>query len=262
MKKKAFLMATLLLPLFLWAKNPDPKEQKIVRAVRANGPISIDGILEEKVWQEQGYSNFVQSDPIDGAQPSEKTEVWIAYDDEALYVAARLYDSQPDLIISLLGRRDDFVDSDWFIFAVDPYYDRRSGFQFAVNPGGSIVDWTLYNDEWNDSTWDGIWEWKALIEEEGWTVEIRVPYNQLRFPKKDEYVWGVNFRRVIKRKNERVGFVWVPKEDSGYVSRFAKIVGIQDIHPGRLIEFLPYTVGQAQYSPEESGNPFETGELL
>jgi len=175
-------------------------------------------------------------------------------------VAARLYDSQPELITSRLGRRDDFVDSDWFIFAVDPYYDRRSGYQFAVNPAGSIVDWTLYNDEWNDTTWDGVWEWKALIDEEGWTVEIRIPYNQLRFPKKDEYVWGINFRRVIKRKNEKVGYVWVPKEDSGYVSRFAKLLGIKEIRPGRHIEFLPYSVAQAQYSPEESGNPFETGE--
>jgi len=256
--KSAFIVI-LLSPLFLLAQPPTPQEQKTVHATRANGPISIDGVLEETAWQEEGYSDFIQSDPTDGAQPTEKTKVWVAYDEKSLYVAARLYDSQPELITSRLGRRDDFVDSDWFIFAVDPYYDRRSGYQFAVNPAGSIVDWTLLNDEWDDSTWDGVWEGKALIDEEGWTVEIRIPYNQLRFPKKDEYVWGVNFRRVIKRKNEKIGFVWVPKEDSGYVSRFAKLLGIQDIRPGRLIEFLPYSVVQAQYSPEESGNPFETG---
>jgi hypothetical protein len=91
------------------------------------------------------------------------------------------------------------VESDWFIFAVDPYYDRRSGFQFAVNPAGSIVDWTLYNDEWDDRTWDGIWEWKTEIDEEGWTVELRIPFNQLRFPKREEYIWGVNFRRMALR---------------------------------------------------------------
>ena len=256
--KSAFIII-FLSPLFLLAQPPTPQAQKTVHAIRANGPISIDGVLEETAWQEEGYSDFIQSDPTDGAQPTEKTKVWVAYDEKSLYVAARLYDSQPELITSRLGRRDDFVDSDWFIFAVDPYYDRRSGYQFAVNPAGSIVDWTLYNDEWDDSTWDGVWEWKALIDEEGWTVEIRIPYNQLRFPKKDEYVWGVNFRRVIKRKNERIGFVWVAKEDSGYVSRFAKLLGIKDIRPGRHIEFLPYSVVQAQYSPEESGNPFETG---
>jgi hypothetical protein len=260
MGKKSAIIIILLLPLFLLAKPPEPQEQKTVKAVRANGPLSIDGVLEEGVWQEEGYSDFIQSDPTDGAQPTEKTEVWVAYDDKSLYVAARLYDSQPELITCRLGRRDDFVDSDWFIFAVDPYYDRRSGYQFAVNPAGSIVDWTLYNDEWNDTTWDGVWEWKAQIDEEGWTVEIRIPYNQLRFPKKEEYTWGVNFRRVIKRKNERITFVWVPKEDSGYVSRFARLLGIQGIRPGRHIEFLPYSVAQAQYSPEESGNPFETGQ--
>lgn len=259
MGKKSAIIVILLSPLFLLAQPPTPQEQKTVHAIRADGPISIDGVLEETAWQEEGYSDFIQSDPTDGAQPTEKTKVWVAYDEKSLYVAARLYDSQPELITCRLGRRDDFVDSDWFIFAVDPYYDRRSGYQFAVNPAGSIVDWTLYNDEWNDTTWDGVWEWKALIDEEGWTVEIRIPYNQLRFPKKEEYVWGVNFRRVIKRKNEEICFVWVPKEDSGYVSRFAKLLGIQGIRPGRHIEFLPYSVVQAQYSPEESGNPFETG---
>jgi len=261
MRDKAALMVLIvIIPLFLFAKNIKTPEQKTVQAVRANGLIKIDGILEEKVWQNQGYSDFTQSDPEDGAQPTEKTEVWVAYDEKALYVAACLYDSQPELIKSRLGRRDDFVESDWFIFAVDPYYDKRTGFQFAVNPAGSIVDWTLFNDEWNDTTWDGVWEWKAIINEKGWCVEIRIPYNQLRFPKKEEYVWGVNFRRVIERKNEKVGFVWVPKEDSGYVSRFAKLVGINGIRPGRHIEFLPYTVGHAQYSPEETGNPFKTGE--
>ena len=259
MGKKSGYIIILLLPLFLSAMSPTPQEQKTVNAIRANGPIRIDGVLEEKAWKEQAYSDFVQSDPTDGAEPTEKTEVWVAYDEKSLYVAARLHDSQPELITCRLGRRDDFVDSDWFIFAVDPYYDRRSGYQFAVNPAGSVVDWTLYNDEWNDTTWDGIWEWKALIDEKGWTVEIRIPYNQLRFPKKEEYVWGVNFRRVIKRKNEKICFVWVPKEDSGYVSRFAKLLGIQGIRPGRHIEFLPYSVAQAHYSPEESGNPFETG---
>ena len=259
MKKIVLFIISCLIPLFLFAKAPDPSAQKTVQAVQTNGTINVDGVLEEKVWKTKGYSDFVQSDPIDGATPTEKTEVWVAYDKEAIYVAARLYDSNPESITSRLGRRDDFVESDWFIFAVDPYYDRRTGFQFAVNPAGSIVDWTLYNDEWNDTTWDGVWESKTHIDDEGWTVEIKIPYNQLRFPKKEEYVWGVNFKRVIKRKNEKLSFVWVPKEESGYVSRFSKLTGIKGISPRRYIEFLPYSVGEAQFSPEESGNPFQTG---
>ncbi len=251
---------SLILPFSILAQDKPCTEQKIVRAIRADESITIDGVLDEQVWQKQGYSDFIQSDPTDGAPPTEKTEVWIAYDDKNLYVAARLYDSEPETIIRRLGRRDDLVDSDWFIFAVDPYYDRRTGYQFGINPAGSIVDWTLYNDEWNDTTWDGVWESRAAVDNVGWSLEIRIPFNQLRFSKKDEYVWGVNFRRVIRRNNEKVGFVWVPKEDSGYVSRFAKLEGIQDIRPGRHVEFLPYTVGQAQFSPEVAGNPFESGE--
>ncbi len=265
MRKKASFLVMLLVPLMLWAKDPiikgpEPEPQKTVQAIRANGPISIDGLLNEDAWQKKGYSDFTMSDPNDGGQPTEKTEVWIAYDEKALYIAARLYDSDPELIKCRLGRRDDFLDSDWFIFAVDTYYDRRSGYRFAVNPSGSIADWTLYNDIYDDSTWDGVWDWKATIDGQGWIVEIRIPYNQLRFPKKDEYIWGVDFRRHIRRKNEEVGYIWVPKEDSAYVSRFAKLVGIRDIRPGRHIELLPYAVSQGEFSPEEAGNPFETGE--
>ncbi|MCK5055931.1 MAG: carbohydrate binding family 9 domain-containing protein [Candidatus Aminicenantes bacterium] len=258
--KKITFLILLFLPLFISASLPDPKETKTIRAIRTTEPIKIDGILNEKTWQQEGYSDFIMSDPHDGEQPTERTEVRVAYDDKALYVAARLFDSQAESITRRLGRRDDFVDSDWFIFAVDPYYDRRSGFQFAVNPSGSIVDWTLYNDVDRDNTWDGVWDWKSVIDSEGWTVEIKIPYNQLRFPKKKEYIWGVNFRRIIKRKNEEVGFVWIPKEDSGYVSRFARLVGLANIRPGRHIEFLPYVVGSAEFSPEEAGNPFRTGE--
>ena len=250
----------MVLPLLMSAQTPDPQPQKAVQAVRTEQQISVDGVLNESVWQVLGYSDFTQSDPHDGEQPTEKTKVWVAYDDNALYVAACLYDSKPELIKGRLGRRDDMVDSDWFIFAVDPYYDRRTGFQFAVNPANSIVDWTLYNDVWDDTTWDGVWEWKARINEDGWCVEIRIPYNQLRFPKKEEYTWGVNFRRFIQRNNERDSFAWVSKEDSGYVSKFARLEGINGIKPGRHIEVLPYMVGNAQYSPEQAGNPFSTGQ--
>ncbi len=253
------MLSCLILFSPIFAQDKPSTEQKLIRAIRANGSISIDGVLDEEIWQQKGYSDFVQSDPTDGAPPTEKTEVWIAYDEKNIYVAARLYDSEPEKIIRRLGRRDDVVDSDWFVFAVDPYYDRRTGYEFAVNPAGSIIDRTLYNDEWKDDTWDGIWESQASIDYEGWSAEIRIPYHQLRFPKKDQYVWGVNFRRVIRRNNERMGFVWVPKEESGYVSRFAKLEGIQDIRPGTHIEFLPYLVGQAQFSPRVDGNPFRTG---
>ena len=131
---------------------------------------------------------------------------------------------------------------------------------FAVNPAGSICDWTLYNDINRDSTWDGIWEWATQIDDQGWSVEIRIPFDQLRFPPQENYVWGVNFERRIQRKHERNTFVWVSKDDIGYVSRFARLEGISGIKTGYHLEIWPYTVGQAYFSPEEPGNPFQTGQ--
>jgi hypothetical protein len=258
MKKKAGTILILLCLFFMTVEAGIKYRQ--IRAVLAEGPIKIDGILEESVWQSEGYSGFIQSDPDDGSPASEKTVIWIAYDKKNLYIAARLYDSHPDRIITRLGRRDDHVDSDWFTFAVDPYFDKRSGFQFAVNPAGSIIDSTLYNDEGKDETWDGIWESGVNIGSQGWTVEIRIPFQQLRFKQKESYIWGINCFREIKRKNEITAFAWVPKEESGYVSRFAVLTGIESIDPGRLIEFLPYTMGKAVFNPEEKNNLFHTGQ--
>ena len=236
-------------------------KQKTLQAQRLDRgyKIKIDGLLSETLWQSTGYSDFVQTDPQDGAAPSEKTTVWLAFDKEALYVAARLYDSEPDKIVKQLSRRDDYSDSDWFRFAVDPYFDKRSGYRFSVNPAGSIMDSVLFNDSWSDDNWDGVWESAARIDDRGWCVEMKIPFDQLRFQKKESYTWGINFHRIIKRKNEQIVYAWVAKEDSGYVSRFAALTGINDIDPGRHLEFLPYMVGRAAFSPREEGNPFATG---
>ncbi|MFZ2053630.1 MAG: DUF5916 domain-containing protein, partial [Candidatus Aminicenantales bacterium] len=242
---------------------PVPAEvpaRKTVTAVPAASPITIDGVLSESAWQSAGFSDFTQSDPLDGQPPTEQTTVWVAYDRDNLFVAARLSDSQPGLIVSRLGRRDDMVDSDWFLFGIDPYYDRLSGYFFGVNPSGSILDGTFFNDTGKDSTWDGIWESAARIDEQGWTVEVRLPFSQLRFKKKSAYTWGINFQRNIKRKNETDFFAWVPKEESGFVSRFADLAGISSINPGRRLELLPYAVSRAAFSPKVPDNPFRAGQ--
>jgi len=262
---KKFFCLFLGLVLFntLFAKEEKWEwKQKAIKAIRLVEKVILDGQLKEKVWHGKSITGFTQVDPDDGLPPTEKTEVWLAYDDNAIYVAARMHDSEPQKIISLLARRDDFVDADYFLFYVDPYYDRRSGFKFAVNPSGSIADWTLYNDSWDDSSWDGIWEAKTRIDEKGWTVEMRIPFDQLRFKRKEggDYIWGVNFKRYIKRKNEIDIYSWCPKTESGVVSRFARMNGMSGIKPKKLFELTPYLVGKADFSSEEEGNPFATGE--
>jgi hypothetical protein len=258
--KLFILMVLIVAPGFFLLQGAETGKQKRVQALPIEEPIKIDGLLKEKAWQREGSSGFIQSEPVDGAPATEKTTVWVAYHKNALYIAARLYDSEPDKIIARLGRRDALVNSDWFFFSIDTYYDRRTGYEFGVNPAGSIMDMTIYNDENYDNTWDGVWESKTHIDDKGWTVEMRIPFDQLRFKKKNQQVWGVHFQRIIKRKNEKVNFVRMPRDESGYVSRFAKLVGITGVKPGRFIEVLPYTVGKAAFSPEVEENPFETGE--
>ncbi len=233
-----------------------------VQALHASEQIETDGVLSEEVWQGPGITGFTQRDPDEGAPESERSVVWVAYDDYALYVAARLYDSAPDSIVSRLGRRDSGMDSDWFYFAVDPYHDRRTGFYFGVTPAGSIEDGTAYNDDWTDDSWDGVWDVGTKIDSEGWVVEMRVPYSQLRFHKQKEYVWGINFMRFIQRKNEENWFVMVPKKESGFVSRFADLIGIRDISPARRVEVLPYVVSSGHFLQHEAGDPFNDGSEL
>lgn len=264
MRKTTLLLVAMMLPLVLAAQDktktpPPPAEQKTVTAVRTDGPIVIDGRLDEKAWQTPPANGFTQNDPRDGEPSTEKTDVWIAYDGQYLYVAAYCRDSEPSKIIGRLGRRDSQVDSDWFMFAVDPYYDKRTGYLFCVNPANSIMDLALSNDVGQDDSWDGIWEWKAAVNGDGWAVEMKIPYHQLRFSKQDEYVWGVNFRRIIKRKNEVASFAWVPKDEAAFVSRFARLEGVRGINAGTHIEIVPYATGQGQFRTAEEGNPFELG---
>jgi len=230
-----------------------------IRADRLKEPISIDGVLSEQVWQRPGFTTFTQKLPNEGTPPSQKTEVWLAYDDAALYVAARMYDSAPDSIIRILGRRDADATADWFIFDIDPYHDRRSGFFFALSAAGTLRDGTLYNDEWNDNSWDGVWEGRTHIDSRGWTAEMRIPFSQLRFHKSEKYIWAVDFSRFIGRANESDFVVYTPQKGSGFVSRFIDVEGIENIEPPRDFEVLPYVTSRAEYSQHSSGDPFNNG---
>src|SRR5262245_49285864 len=130
--------------------------ERPVTAVRTPAPIVIDGELVEPVWGNGNAATwFRQSDPVEGAEPSQRTEVRMAYDDEALYVGARMYDTAPDSIMARLSRRDVSIPSDRFGIYLDPYHDRRTGYYFLVNAAGTQFDGTLSNDSWEDGSWDG-----------------------------------------------------------------------------------------------------------
>jgi hypothetical protein len=242
-----------------FSESDSTKTRSSIEAVRIINPVVVDGILSEMDWQRPGTSQFTQRDPNEAAQPTQKTEVWVAYDDAALYIAARCYDTNPDSIISRVGRRDASLTTDAFYVGIDSYHDRRSGYCFTVASSGSIIDGTLSNDTWEDDSWDGVWDAATHVDEKGWTVEMKIPYSQLRFPEQTEYVWGINFLRIIARSNERDYFVMVPKKESGWISRFADLTGLRDIHPPRTLEIAPYFASSGKFTQHDAGDPFNSG---
>ena len=236
-----------------------PNQVKEVIAEKTNEVINVDGYLDEGVWSNEfSVSNFTQLDPIEGTAPTEKTFVRIIYTNDALYLGARLLDSSPDSIVARLARRDNFTDSDLFIVYLDPYNDKRSGFYFGVSAAGTLYDGVLYNDEWVDGTWDGVWEGIANIDSGGWNVEMKIPFSQLHFKNKDTNVWGVNIRRDIERKKEKDYLIHAPKNESGFVSRFIDLKGINKIESPSSFEILPYVTTRADYTHPQAGNPFKS----
>lgn len=239
---------TLLLVGQLAAQQPDTTAAAVpeYRAVRATRPPAIDGVLDDEAWSAAPeITSFTQRNPDEGKPASEQTVVRIVYDDTAIYVAARMDDSEKPT--SLLGRRDNSLASDWFRFYVDPHNDDRSGAAFWVNPANVQTDMVLYNDGWNDWNWDAVWSSAAKVRDGGWDVEMRIPFSQLRFSAKETHRWGFNAIRIISRNNEEARLVHTPKNESGFVSRFADLVGIEGVHPRRSLEIVPYAVSRADF---------------
>jgi hypothetical protein len=231
-----------------------------VRAVRTSTAINVDGALTEDVWRHEfAVRDLKQLDPIEGGACGQPVEVRVAYDEDALYVGARLHDSAPDSILARLTRRDVSIPADRFYLYLDPYYDRRSGYYFGINAAGTLYDGTLYNDGWEDASWDGVWEGKARIDAEGWTVEMRIPYSQLRFKPTDDLRWGVNFCRMLQRRNELDYLTFTPKKESGFVSRFPDLVGLQGIAAAQSFELSPYFTTKAEYLQHGPLDPFDSG---
>jgi hypothetical protein len=232
-----------------------------ITAVKTNESIKVDGLLTESVWQRPGFSDFKQREPDQGAPGTEKSETWIAYDNEALYVAAKLYDSNADSIVARLVRRD-FVygdPSDGFLVYLDPYHDKMTGNLFYVSAAGTKADGLVENDGRFELSWDAVWEGVSKIHDDGYVVEMKIPFSQLRFSEKEVQTWGINFERYIGRKNETSMVVYTPRDENGFVSRFPELTGLEGIAPSSRIEILPYVTGKAEYIGNTSGDPFNPG---
>ncbi len=231
-------------------------------AVRAVGPIRVDGRLDDAAWANaEVATDFVQTTPNPRAPASQRTEVRVLYDDGALYVGARMHDDRPDSIAGALARRDPTgrVYSDWFDVLVDSYHDRRTGFRFGVNPRGVRRDVYHSNDANEDASWDPVWEVATSVDSAGWTAEFRIPLSQLRFTRMAEGAersWGVNFTRAIARRDEVAYWSEIPPNYTGFVSRAGELRGLVGLGAPRRLEMVPYTSGQLTREPGVSADPF------
>ena len=228
-------------------------------AVRTATAPSIDGRLDDAAWNGAPViSLFIQRDPDEGEPASEATEVRIAYDDEAIYIGARMHDR--GTVTSRLGRRDmTSASSDWFKVGIDSYYDRRTAFRFEVNPAGVRRDFTVSGTAAEgDLAWDAVWDAAATMDANGWTAEMRIPFSQLRFTAADEQTWGLQLERVIDRRQELAMFSFTPKSEAGGVPAFGDLAGLRGLRPGRKLELLPYVLSQGTFQ-EASSNPFVDG---
>ena len=239
----------------------DPEDYRIreLHAVRLDAPLRLDGMLDEDLYNGPSYTEFIQYIPNNGEPGTEKTEIWIGYDDDALYVGARMWDSSPDSIVGRMGRRDDNFNSDLFEVIIDSYHDKRTGYSFQINPSGAIRDESYYNDSWTDLSWDAIWEGKTSIDDQGWVAELRIPFSQLRFNQQDTYIWGIFPTRFIKRRGEWDYYTYIPLTESGAMSKAATLHGIKGIDAPKRRSFLPYLSSTYSNLPSQQSNPFLNG---
>src|SRR5687768_721381 len=219
---------------------------RAVAASAASAPI-IDGSDRDGAWRTAApVTEFRVYDPTVNGTPSMATEARFAYDARNLYVLVRAFDLRPDSIVSLLSRRDVKTTSDQIKVMVDSYHDKRSGFEFAVNPAGVKRDYATYDDSREDVSWDGVWEVATKIDSLGWTAEFGIPLSQLRYPAADEHTFGIMVMREIARTNEKVSWPHFDRTRPGIASKFADVSGFVGLTSPRRIEATPYVITRSR----------------
>lgn len=241
------LTLSLYLSICLFAQVSN---SNIAKANYTTEEITIDGILNESSWKTtEAVSDFTQRELHEGEKPTEKTEVRLLYDNDNLYVGVWCYDANPDGIIATGLTRDfNYGLDDNFEIILDTYLDKRNGYLFITNPNGARFD-ALVTDEGGGTNinWNGIWDVRTTITNEGWFAEIIIPFSTLKFYNNDTQIWGVNFERNIRRKREQVLWkAWLRNYELEKLSQAGELHGIQNIKNKTLIELKPFAVGGIQ----------------
>ncbi|HEX6557824.1 MAG TPA: DUF5916 domain-containing protein [Longimicrobiales bacterium] len=244
------------------APGPDRDPGFNARALRTAQAIVIDGLAGDAVWQmAPKLSGFTQFEPKDGGAPSFKTEFQVSYDDRNLYVFVRAYDPHPDSIRHALTRRDQRGPSDQIKVLIDAYHDKRTGYEFAVNPDGVMRDYSMYDDTNEDESWNGVWQVGTSVDALGWTAEFRIPLSQLRYAESPAHTFGFGVWRDIERYKERVSWPRYQRTRNGTVSQLGEVEGIDGIRSPGTLEVTPYTVTK-NVQKQRAGGAFERDQQL
>jgi hypothetical protein len=224
-----------------------------IRAIRLQAPLRFDGRLDDEVYgQYPGFEGMLQVAPQYNAASTEKTEIWVMFDGDNIYVAARCWDSAPpDKWIANELRRDtnQMRQNDHFGVGFDTFYDRRSGFMFYANPIGGFSDYSVVDEGAPNTDWNPVWTARTGRFDGGWTIEMQFPFKSLRYTSGEDQVWGIQFRRSIRHKNEWTYWTPVPRQMAGpqalnRVSSFGTVVGLDLPPAGRNLELKPYALGK------------------
>ena len=240
------LASTTAVPNANAAASAARPEARTAMAVRAPTTPVLDGRIDENICADgQKITQFLEYEPKEGAETRFKTEVCVTYDDKNFYVLARMFDPAPDSIVALLSRRDVRTNSEQLKLVIDSYNDKRTAYQFIVNPLGVKRDFYVYNDVVEDGSWDAVWDVATAIDSLGWVAEFRIPFSQLRFSNKPSHTFGFMIVRDVARTSERISWPLYSRNKQGYVSQAGELTGVANIPSPRRLEVSPYFVAKS-----------------
>lgn len=258
-------MMILCVAVHAQQQPPSPDTDGIRNHVAASIPHDvdlpfIDGDFNDLAWQYANVVNdFTQQSPNPGQPSRQQTGVKILYTNDAIYIAASMFDSSPDSILHQLGPRDEWQNNtDAFAVLIDPYHDRRNAFLFAVTAAGVQTDSRFIFDK-SDVSLNSVWYSAVTLNTKGWHVEIKIPYQAIRFPDVDEQLWGINYTRIIRRYREQSWWNPVDPNVSGVVNQFGDLTGIKNIDPPLRLALFPYASGYYERYDGESTTSFNGG---
>jgi len=245
MRDLIFFLSVIILLGSVGSYAQSTNQKPSIEAVRVIQPPSIDGYLDDVAWQQARVAKgFRQKDPVYNASPRFNTEVKIVYDDKAIYVAAHMFDSNPDSIKKQLAVRDsDGMNADYFYIGFDTYHNKQDSYKFGVSASGFQID-----ERTVDATYDAVWSSEVRITEDGWIAELRIPYSALRFPSIKEQEWGLQIVRTIRRNREEDQWSLEPRDAGSIMNYWGTLTGLSDIEPPLRLSVLPYLSAGIQHN--------------